>query len=344
MSLKGLLQVVIATAGVLYSGCESTRLPFDAYQISGPYTFKNLSVFLVHGNDLFAAENMLILEEAVAAKKLIVHETGSVNELEVENLSDQPVYIQSGDIVKGGRQDRTIENDHVIMPKSGKVPVGSFCVEHGRWRQRGGETAEQFSSSKKQLASRELKLAARSAKSQGEVWSQVENMQQKLSEKLGKSVRSEESSSSLQLTLEDKELDKKVKEYADSIVKKIEKEKKTIGIAVAINGEMSAMDIYGNADLFGKLRSKLIDAAATEALGETDTGSIAKVTLTDAVNWAKNANKGPAGKEDVDSSVSVIKIDNDNTVQFQTVDKKSSSNVVHKSVLKKSGSSKKQSR
>jgi hypothetical protein len=229
------------------------------------------------------------------------------------------------------------------MPKSGKVPVGSFCVEHGRWRQRGGEAAGQFSSSKKQLASRELKLAARSAKSQGEVWSQVENMQQKLSEKLGKSVRSELSSSSLQLTLEDAELDKKVKEYTDSIGKRIEKEKKTIGIAVAINGQMSSMDIYGNADLFGKLRSKLIDAAATEALGETDTGSIGKVTLTDAVNWAKNANKGSTGKEEVDSTVSVIKIDNDNTVQFQTVDKKSSSNVVHKSVLKKSVSSKKQS-
>ncbi len=342
MSLKVLIHVVVSITVLLFSGCKPTRLPFDAYQISGPYTFKNLSIFLVHGNDQFASENMLTLEEAVASKKLIVHETGSVNELEVENLSEQPVYMQSGDIVKGGRQDRTIENDHVIMPKSGKVPVGSFCVEHGRWRQRGGEAAGQFSSSKKQLASRELKLAARSAKSQGEVWSQVETMQQKLSEKLGKSVRNTISSSSLQLTLEDTALDMKVKEYTDSISKKIGKEKKTIGIAVAINGQMSAMDIYGNADLFGKLQSKLLDAAATEALGEADSGSIEKVTLADAVNWAKNADKGSSRKEEVDSTVSVVKIDNDNTVQFKTVDKKSGSNVVHKSVLKKSGSSKSQ--
>jgi hypothetical protein len=336
MGLKVLIQLAI-TAVVIYSQCESSRVPFDAYQISGPYSFKNLSVFLIHGNDLFASENMLTLEEAVAAKKLVVHETGSVNELSVENLSEQPVYIQSGDIVKGGRQDRTIENDHVIMPKSGKVPVGSFCVEQGRWRQRGGEASGQFSSSKKQLASRELKLAARAAKSQGEVWNQVENMQQKLSDKLGKSVRNTVSSSSLQLTLEDADLDNKIKEYADSISRKIEKEKKTIGLAVAINGQMSTMDIYGNADLFGKLRSKLIEAAATEALGETDTvHSFEKLSLADAVIWAKNADQGSSGKEDVDSTVSVIKIDNDNTVQFQTVDKKSGSGVVHKSVLKKS--------
>jgi hypothetical protein len=339
--LKVLFKVVITAAVLLYSGCEPTRLPFDAYQVSGPYTVKNLSIYLIHGNDQFATEDMLTLEEAVAAKKLIVHETGSVNELAVENLSQQPVYIQSGDIVKGGRQDRTIQNDHVIMPNTGKVPVASFCVEHGRWSQRGAEDDGEFSSSKKQLASRELKLAARSAKSQGDVWNQVDNMQQKLSKKLGKSVCNTTSSSSLQLTLEDTDLDKKVKVYIDSISRKIEKEKKTIGIAVAINGQMSAMDIYGNTKLFNKLQSKLIDAAATEAIGETDTASnFKKLSLADAVNWAKKANEGSTRKEDIDSTVSVIQVDNDSTVQFKTLDKNSSSGAIHKSVLKKSVSSK----
>jgi hypothetical protein len=337
MGLKVSIQIVITAAVLLYTGCEPTRLPFDGYQISGPYTVKNLSVYLIHGNDQFATEDMLTLEEAVAANKLIVHETGSVNELAVENLSQQPVYIQSGDIVKGGRQDRTIQNDHIIMPNSGKVPVASFCVESGRWSKRGAEADGEFSSSKKQLASRELKLAARSAKSQGDVWSQVDNMQQKLSKKLGKSVSNTISSSSLQLTLEDADLGKKVKEYVDSISRKIEKEKKTIGLAVAINGQMSAMDIYENAKLFSKLQSKLIDAAATEALGEADTtNSFKKLSLADAVNWAKKANEGSSRKEDIDPTVSVVQVDNDSTVQFKTLDKNTSSCAIHKSVLKKS--------
>lgn len=341
MGLKVLIEVVITAAVLLYSECEPTRLPFDAYQASGPYTVKNLSVYLIHGNDQFATEDMLTLEEAVAAKKLIVYETGSVNELEVENVSQQPVYIQSGDIVKGGRQDRTIQNDMVIMPNTGKVPVASFCVEHGRWSQRGAEADGEFSSSKKQLASRELKLAARSAKSQGDVWNQVDNIQQKLSKKLGKSVSSEVSASSLQLTLENNDVDKKVKEYVDTISRKIEKEKKIIGIAVAINGQMSAMDIYGNAKLFNKLKSKLIDAAATEALGETDTtNSLKKLSLAEAVNWAKKANEGSTRKEDIDSTTSVVQVDNDSTVQFKTLDKNTSSGAIHKCVLKKSALSK----
>jgi hypothetical protein len=62
-----------------------------------------------------------------------------VNELIVENLSDEEVYIQSGDIVKGGRQDRTLGYDLIVPKKSGKVKITSFCVEHGRWSARGRE-------------------------------------------------------------------------------------------------------------------------------------------------------------------------------------------------------------
>ena len=71
----------------------------------------NLTVFLIHGKDRIDVSGLLTLEEAIEQKKVIVNETGSVNELTIENVSDVPVYVQSTDIVKGGRQDRTIAND-----------------------------------------------------------------------------------------------------------------------------------------------------------------------------------------------------------------------------------------
>ena len=78
-------------------------------------------------------------------KVVVVHETGSVNELQIKNVSaDVDVYLQSGDIVKGGRQDRTIAMDTIIPPKSGLMPLNAFCVENGRWSQRGGERFSQF--------------------------------------------------------------------------------------------------------------------------------------------------------------------------------------------------------
>jgi hypothetical protein len=39
MGLKVLIQVVITAAVLLYSECEPTRLPIDAYQVSGPVRF-----------------------------------------------------------------------------------------------------------------------------------------------------------------------------------------------------------------------------------------------------------------------------------------------------------------
>src|SRR5262245_51576810 len=95
-------------------------------------------------------------------KKIIVHETGSVNELTIENVSPRDdAFIQAGDIVKGGRQDRTLAYDLILGPKSGKVPIPSFCVEQGRWSRRGREDDGRFHASSDQLVTKELKLAAK---------------------------------------------------------------------------------------------------------------------------------------------------------------------------------------
>ena len=77
----------------------------DDLRISGPFTHDNLSVFLIHSSRLDAAKGKLLtLHEAMDAKKVVVYETGTVNELSIENQSSQDVYIQSGDIVKGDRK------------------------------------------------------------------------------------------------------------------------------------------------------------------------------------------------------------------------------------------------
>src|SRR5579872_4217150 len=88
-----------------------TAAPADDLQISGPFTHDNLSVFLIHSSRNQAGRKFLTLGEAMDQKKVVVYETGNVNELAIENLSSEDVYIQSGDIVKGGRQDRVFPDD-----------------------------------------------------------------------------------------------------------------------------------------------------------------------------------------------------------------------------------------
>src|SRR5438477_3660806 len=113
----------------------------DIQSLTGPYTHENLTVFLIHGGDQSGGKTYLTLQEALDQKKVVVHETGNVNELSVENVSDEPVYIQSGEIVKGGRQDRTLGTDMILVKSMGNMPIASFCVEHGRWTGRGAEAA-----------------------------------------------------------------------------------------------------------------------------------------------------------------------------------------------------------
>jgi hypothetical protein len=108
------------------------------FRITGPYTHENLSVFLIHGSTR-AAKTLLTLEEAVAQRKVVVYETRNVNELSIENVSNEDVFIQSGEIVKGGAQDRTLKDDFILPTKSGRVNISAFCVEHGRWTRRGNE-------------------------------------------------------------------------------------------------------------------------------------------------------------------------------------------------------------
>ena len=143
------------------------------FTLSGPYTYRNLSLFLVHGKDATEGRGFLTLQEAMEQKKVIVHETDNVQELAIENVSGEEVFVQAGDIVKGGKQDRTLAVDIVLAPASGRVPVASVCVEQGRWEQRRLESVVTFAASPSQLASKELKLAAKSAGSQSEVWKAV---------------------------------------------------------------------------------------------------------------------------------------------------------------------------
>lgn len=334
--MKKMILLVVMGLFLNYGVCLSEENVEKKWDISGPYKHQNLTVFLIHGNSAVDSGNTLTLEEAIEKKYIVIHETGSVNELTVENVSDNPVYIQAGDIVKGGRQDRTLQYDVVIQPKSGKVSVNSFCVEHGRWSKRGDEDAREFSSSKKILSSKKLKLAAKSEGSQGEVWEEVSKVQEKLSRNLGKSVKSAQSESSLQLTLEDKDIEKQTKAYVDAISELVKEKKGTIGFVFAINDEINSADIYGNATLFQKLFPKMLEACATEALSErheiSDTNNLA---IEDIAKWMADAEKGKETKKDINKDNHLKIKDSESDMVFETYGKNKDGIWIHKNIIKK---------
>ena len=198
--LTGLMLIGAPLAVVAQWGGYGGQKPQaqDEYRLEGPFTQDNLTVFLIHGKDKIKGATFLTLQEALVQKKVIVRETRSVNELSIENISSEEVYVQSGDIVKGGQQDRMMAVDLILPPRSGKIGISAFCVENGRWSKRGTEEVTNFGSSANVIAGRDLKLAAKSAESQGEVWRQVAVAQDKLSANTGTRVNGAASPTSFQ--------------------------------------------------------------------------------------------------------------------------------------------------
>ena len=99
---------------------------------SGPYAHENLTIFLFHAHDQIDGSRYISLKEAFEKKQVRVYETGTVGQLEAENLSETiDIFIQAGDVLKGGRQDRTLGIDFIIPARSGRLPIPAFCVESG---------------------------------------------------------------------------------------------------------------------------------------------------------------------------------------------------------------------
>ncbi len=291
------------------------------YRLSGPYTHKNLTIFLVHGKNLIKGKSFLTLQEALVQKKVVVYETKSVNELSIQNFSDEDVYVQSGDIVKGGAQDRMIGVDLIVPPSSGKLPISAFCVEHGRWSGRGNEQAKVFSSSSDAVATKEIKLAAKRENSQGGVWQSVTVAQDKLSRNVGTRVNSTVSESSLQLAVEND----KVRETADSYVKALSnianRGDDVIGYVFAINGKVNSADIYGSNVLFKKLWPKLLKANAIEAIAELQNGKFKPASADSVKGFLSEAEKAKGSDKDVNSRVNLLTREDDESILFETRDR-----------------------
>jgi hypothetical protein len=310
---------LIVVAGFAFAAAQPAGEPPPNYRLSAPVVHENLTIFFLHGKDQIANKNVLTLDEALKQKKIIVHETKNVNQLSIENVSTDEVFIQAGDIVKGGQQDRIIALDMLVPPKSGKIPVGSFCVEQGRWSQRGGENVKQFGSSKDNIVGNKLKLAARVARDQGKVWKGVGDAQGMLKDKLKAEVQSKASSTSLALTLEHKKVLEAVEAYVKKLDGALDKQTDVIGYAVAINGKVNNADVYANAALFRKLWPKLLRCSAIEAVSEKkDKQKIEPVKAKAVTAFLADAAKGKKTEKKLVREQLEVQRDAKGNVLFET--------------------------
>jgi len=312
----------------------------EGLTISSPFTYENLSVFPIRGAERRPDASLITLDDALVHKLLVVHETGSVGELTVENVSSSfEVFIQAGDIVKGGLQDRVLAYDVIVPAKSGRVPVGAFCVEQARWQQRGDEDVAHFQRSENRVHSARVVSAMRK-KSQGEVWVEVQEAQALLSKRLGKDIRSLDSATSLQLSLEDDEVEKRTKPYVDKLIDAITSEidangeralENAIGYAVAINGKLISAELYSSKALFSRLWPKMLKTNAVAAVSEFDEkAKFPPATIDDVGTYLNDAKDVPVSEYKVPPRVRVLVRETPRTICEETLDEGRGGEWIHR--------------
>jgi hypothetical protein len=304
------------------------------YTLSGPFVHENLSIFLVHGKNLLDS-NFLTLQEALEQKKVKVYETKDVNELAIQNFSEQDVYVQSGDIVKGGDQDRMISIDFIVPPRSGRLPIAAFCVEQGRWHRRGNEEAATFTSSADAAATKDLRVAAKQANSQSGVWENVAVTQRKLSENVGTTVNSVVSQTSLQLSVENRKVQETSAAYIKALEGVVRGRNDVIGYVFAINGEINSADVYASSALFKKLWPKLLKANAVEAIAEKQQQKFDPPTAEAATAFLSASTNGDLTEKEITQRVKLVTREDENHLFFETRDRKQKDAWVHRNYIKK---------
>lgn len=213
---------------------------------------------------------------------------GEVNRLMVVNNSDKPLYLMPGEIIYGGKQNRTIGEELVIQPTKKPVAIDAYCVEQGRWAGRSIETTTQHlaqsdgfstnlslvvsqSSGTTNLAENSRKgqfiatagqlnkaarLAVNDKSGQGKVWEEVG--------KHNAQIGNDAETSDFAAAYLNEDIVNKLKPYVDSLEATGEK-KQMVGVAVAIDGKIVTVDMFESTPLFRKFWPKLLKSYAMDA-------------------------------------------------------------------------------
>jgi hypothetical protein len=277
----------------------------SGYKVLDPIRHGSLTVFPVVAAKTYPTGEFLTLDEGLRSGEVVVTEAGNVqglirgpgrpairhdgaevNRLVLVNNSKRPLLLLAGEIVTGGKQDRVIGKDRIVPAESDPIDLSVFCVEPGRWV----ATSEHFGASESTYAVNgrtasapmtlmvqpSVRAKAMGDKDQGEVWAEVQKQQQaveRVEVQAAPAVAGEVAgTSSYAKVMENGEVRKQVDAVAKPIEQNYEslihqlRDRKAVGVVVAVNGRIIWADIFASTDLLEKYWPKLVRSYASEAV------------------------------------------------------------------------------
>ena len=274
----------------------SVEVDGKTLRITGPFAHENVSVYLIHSEDQ-DDHDYLTLDQGLkdGVVKISEREQERVGELQIDNQSDQYLFLQEGDRLQGGKQDRTIIASLVVPPKSGKMPVPTFCIEQSRW-QKGRMGADFGYTANAALAPKEVRQAAKVSGSQSQVWDEVYDKKATAQAKLGAA----NTNSSLNETLDSPQVKKLSDECAKALSSVLDEKDDAVGVAIVINGKVEEVNIYPNHKLLAKLYPRLMQSYAFQAaLTKDEAKEATPVTCAEVAQFMTESKEKSKKKQDI---------------------------------------------
>jgi hypothetical protein len=163
--------------------------------------------------------------------------TENVHWLIIENLSNKNIFIPGGDIIAGGRQDRMISRDTIMLARESRMQVPVMCVEEGRWSDKEKKFAYQ------KQANMHLRKVLDRDKNQVLIWREIFRELEKDKVKAGTYAYLARS--------QDKKFTALEKEYWDFFKQQFKNSDSTIVGVVCVSGDkVIGCDIFAASNLF----------------------------------------------------------------------------------------------
>lgn len=254
---------------VFFIACEGYSPPLELpgllenIKVSEPMHYENLTVVPLYSNVTQKNVDCVTLQQALENNWIEIREMdeGQVPKVLINNLSHKRIFIMSGQIITGCKQDRIIARDIIIEPSIKNIDVDVFCVEAGRWTRE----SEEFTS-KKNLGTAKIREKAQRKDeiAQSEIWNEIS--------KLNRNNNIVTQTDAYQDIYEADGIKQDLNGFEDALREKLDKQ--AVGIIIAVGGKIVSIDIFRNSDMLQSYWPELLKSSALSAVDEQTAGTL----------------------------------------------------------------------
>ena len=218
----------------------------DRANIHTPVRLGRLTVFPIVLATEKKLHGVLTMDQALAKKLLVIEELkdAQVSKARFRNKSaEKMIFLMAGEVITGGKQNRTLTTDALLGPKSAVV-LPLYCVQRGRWQGAagfGGATT---------VAPQAVRARAAGKAGQKEVWDEVARANRRLD--------SSTSSDDLAAAMNKPENVERLAKLRRPIVQKLPTG--CVGVVVARGGRIVGTDMFNSTELFTAMREKVLNS------------------------------------------------------------------------------------